>query len=361
MKYINHIVFIINVFALLALLGSYLAPYISPAVLWPIAFLGLAFPLIFIINFCFVFYWLLQWDIRIWYAIAVLLLGSFHIYHFIQFGTKKTEQKNNRINIISFNTHNFGVYESDNIYDSSVFFNVLRDLNPDIMCFQEFVDIKTDVDTKMYKQLFKEYKHLYKVNVNDNDSNPTGYSVSIFTKYKILESGLVERVNAGVNCTIYCDLVTDKDTIRVVNTHLKSISFQQKDFETISELKNGDNQSKVDFTSVKGIFARLKYAFVSRSKQVDIIKNFIDYSPYKVIICGDFNDSPTSYSYNMLRGDKKDAFVESGSGVSPTYIGKMPNFRIDYILCDNAFQVFNYKPQKLNFSDHKMISATLIY
>jgi hypothetical protein len=93
------------------------------------------------------------------------------------------------------------------------------------MCFQEFVDTRTDVDTKMYKQLFKEYKHLYKVNVDDNDSNPTGYSVSIFTKFKILESGVVERVNAGGNCSIYCDLVTDKDTIRVVNTHLKSISF----------------------------------------------------------------------------------------------------------------------------------------
>ena len=346
---------------MVALVGSYIAPYISPAVLWPIAFLGLAFPLIFIINFCFVIYWLLQWDIRIWYTIAVLLLGSFHIYHFIQFGTKKTEQTNNRINIVSFNTHNFGVYEHDNIYDSALFFNTLRNLKPDIMCFQEFVDIKTDVDTKMYKQLFKEYKNLYKVNVDDNDSNPTGYSVSIFTKYKILESGVVERVNAGGNCTIYCDVVTNKDTLRIINTHLKSISFQQGDFETFTGLKNGNNQSFFNLKGIKNIFARLKYAFVYRSRQVDIVKTFIDYSPYKVIICGDFNDSPTSYSYNMLRGDKKDAFVESGSGISPTYIGKMPNFRIDYILCHKSFQVFNYKPQKLNFSDHKMISATLLY
>ncbi len=361
MKYINKIVFIFNIIALVALIGSYLAPYISPAVWWQVAFLGLAFPYIFIVNLCLVVYWLLQWDIRIWYAIVVLFLGSFHIYHFIQFGTQKTEQTNNRINVVSFNTHNFGVFEPDNIYDSSVFFNTLRDLKPDIMCFQEFVDTRTDVDTKMYKQLFKEYKHFNKVNVDDNDSIPTGYSVSIFTKYKIIESGIVERINAGGNCTIFCDVATDKDTIRLVNTHLKSISFSQKDFQTISELKNGDNQSRFNFKSILNIFIRLKYAFVARSKQVDIVKTFIDYSPYKVVICGDFNDSPTSYSYNMLRGDKKDAFVESGSGISPTYIGKMPNFRIDYILCDKSFEVFNYKPQKLNFSDHKMISATLIY
>ena len=188
MKYINKIVFIFNIIALIALIGSYLAPYISPAVWWQVAFLGLAFPFIFIVNLCFVVYWLLQWDIRIWYALVVLALGSFHIYHFIQFGTQKTEQQSNRINIVSFNTHNFGVYELDNIYDSSVFFNTLRELKPDIMCFQEFVDIRTNIDTKMYKQLFKEYKRYYKINVDDDELNPTGYSVSIFSKNKIINS-----------------------------------------------------------------------------------------------------------------------------------------------------------------------------
>ncbi|MCX6187617.1 MAG: endonuclease/exonuclease/phosphatase family protein [Bacteroidetes bacterium] len=361
MKYINKVVFIFNIIALIALIGSYLATYISPALWWQIAFLGLAFPFVFIINVCFALFWLFQWDIRIWYAIGTFVLGSIHIYHSIQFGTQKTEQQTNRINVVTFNTHNFGVYEKNGEYDSSVFFNALRDIKPDIMCFQEFVALNTDIDTRMYQQLFKEYKSYYKYNVDDNEKTPTGYSVSIFSKYKIIKSGLVERVNMGGNCTIYSDILVNKDTIRLINTHLKSISFQQKDYEIVSELQEGDKQSNVDMKGVKGVLSRLKRAFINRSKQVDIIKNFIDNSPYKIIICGDFNDSPTSYSYNMLKGDKKDAFVESGSGMSATYVGRMPNFRIDYILCDKAFNVFNYKPQQLNFGDHKMLSASLTY
>ena len=35
-------------------------------------------------------------------------------------------------------------------------------------------------------------------------------------------------------------------------------------------------------------------------------------SPYAVIVCGDFNDGPMTYTYNRIRGDLQDTFVESG-------------------------------------------------
>ena len=48
-----------NILAVLLLLLSYLAPFTDPAVFWPMAFAGLAYPAIFLINICFVIYWLL--------------------------------------------------------------------------------------------------------------------------------------------------------------------------------------------------------------------------------------------------------------------------------------------------------------
>lgn len=103
----------------------------------------------------------------------------------------------------------------------------------------------------------------------------------------------------------------------------------------------------------------MKHAFLMRSKQVDAIKEFIDKSPYKVIVCGDFNDSPTSYAYRTISGNLKDAFMEAGSGLGRTYVGPMPSLRIDYILGDESFTFYNYYAKSFPFSDHKMVSCTI--
>ncbi len=110
---------------------------------------------------------------------------------------------------------------------------------------------------------------------------------------------------------------------------------------------------------VKHIGSKLKYAFISRALQADEIKDNLANCPNKLIICGDFNDSPTSYAYRTIRGDLKDAFKVSGFGMSRTYIGKMPSFRIDYILHDPGLKSYNYRTHTLNFSDHKMISCAI--
>jgi endonuclease/exonuclease/phosphatase family metal-dependent hydrolase len=89
------------------------------------------------------------------------------------------------------------------------------------------------------------------------------------------------------------------------------------------------------------------------------VRELLEKSPYPLIVCGDFNDSPASYSYYTIKGKLKDSFKESGFGMSRTYIGKMPSFRIDYILHDAKWQSFDYKTNRLNFSDHKMISCTI--
>ena len=54
----HRIVFVLNSLCILPLLFSYLAPFISPELLWYVAFLGLAYPALVIINALFVVYWL---------------------------------------------------------------------------------------------------------------------------------------------------------------------------------------------------------------------------------------------------------------------------------------------------------------
>lgn len=356
MKLVNNIIIFINWVAALLLIGSYLAAYISPEKSWFVAFLGLGFPIIFIVNICFVIYWLIILDWNILYSLIALLIGFNTVQRFVQFGTKKETLKSNYLNIVDFNTHSFGALENKE-YDTQLFFETLNSIKPDVMCFQEFVSYSTEIDKKMFKQLMNEYKHFYKFNMQEDENKISGYSISILSRYPIVKSGFVEKINKGGNTTIYADIVYKNDTIRVINTHLKSIAFDKQDFETVEEIKT--TSDKIEVTEVKSIVGKLKRAFLIRAEQAELIKEFMVKSKHKIILTGDFNDSPASYAYNLLIDNMKDAFVESGSGFSSTYIGKMPSFRIDYILADKSFEIVNYKPHELNFSDHKMISATI--
>ena len=87
---------------------------------------------------------------------------------------------------------------------------------------------------------------------------------------------------------------------------------------------------------------------------------FMQNCKHKMIVCGDFNDSPTSFAYGTLSKGLKDAFIESGSGLGNTYIGPFPSLRIDYILYDKSFDSYNYKSINTNYSDHKLIETLLI-
>jgi endonuclease/exonuclease/phosphatase family metal-dependent hydrolase len=358
MKVFNKIVLFLNWALILLLLGAYLAAFISPVQLWFVAFLGLAFPIIFIANSFFVLYWLINLNWNIIYSLVALIIGINVSQRFLQFGTKKENVSDNYINIVDFNTHAFDAFE-DGDYAPELFFETLNEIKPDVMCFQEFVSYDTKKDKAMFKQLVTEYKDFYTHNMQANEDKITGYSISILSRYPIVNSGFVERVNSNGNSTIYADIKYKNDTIRIINTHLKSIAFDKNDFQTVAEIEADKNEKEVGLLDIKSIAGKLKRAFITRSKQAEFIQKFIQKSPYKIILTGDFNDSPASYAYNIIKGDMKDAFIESGSGFSSTYIGKMPSFRIDYILADKNFEIVNYKPYKMNFSDHKMLSATV--
>jgi endonuclease/exonuclease/phosphatase family metal-dependent hydrolase len=357
MNFFGKLILFFNWIFILLLFGTYLSGYISPFDNIYLAFLGLVYPIIFFVNLCFVFYWLIVFNKRFLYSLIAILIGYSSMKNHFQFNAIKEEPKNNALNVVDFNSKAFGAYEEKK-YDENVFFDKLDELKPDIMCFQEFLSNRTEIDIRMFNKLEKKYKKFYSFNKVNTD-NLHNISICIYSRYPIIRSGFVEKLNKSANCTIFSDILYNSDTITIINTHLKSIAFEPIDFETIKEIKERKENYKINPSSITRIVAKLRKAFLVRAKQAEMIEEFIKKNKHKIILTGDFNDSPSSYAYKTIKGNMKDAFVESGSGASTTYIGKMPSFRIDYILADKSFEIVNYKPHLLNFSDHKMISATI--
>jgi len=121
-------------------------------------------------------------------------------------------------------------------------------------------------------------------------------------------------------------------------------------------IKNSDKIEK-SRSKTKRIFYKFKTAFQKRALQVNIVSEHIKDSPYPVIVCGDFNDTPVSYTYHQISKNLNDAFSETGSGIGRTYANILPAFRIDYILYDDFFDSHNYIIHTIEISDHYPISC----
>ena len=117
--------------------------------------------------------------------------------------------------------------------------------------------------------------------------------------------------------------------------------------------------SEENKTIIKELGIKFKDAIIKRAEQAATLREHLNQCPYPVIVCGDFNDTPVSFTYRTVRGDLKDSFTESGKGTANTYNGKLPSFRIDYILYSPKFTSYNFEVSTLNHSDHYPISCDL--
>ena len=152
------------------------------------------------------------------------------------------------------------------------------------------------------------------------------------------------------------DIKTKKGNfLRIINVHLSSVRFKDEDYRFI---KNLNKQENITDGSLK-IIKRIMQAAEIRAKQVELIKQMIDESPYPTVVAGDFNDSPVSYTYASLTKQLNDAFLVSGNGVGTTYTGDFPSFRIDYILHTDNIKSSDYQTIKVELSDHYPICARL--
>lgn len=339
-----------NLISIAALLVGYLAAWIKPSVYWPIAFFGLAYPFTIIINILFTIYWILR---RRWFAIVPILfigLGWNSMLNYVQFGNTSNANSDSTLSILTYNAHLFKSIKT-NKYDKKTKHEMLEmvlNQKTDFINFQEFYYRKKgvyNIKDSIMKRGGYEYYEEEVFESNDNEV----MCMAFFSKYKIINFEVLHFYNKQhANVCIYSDVIYLGDTIRIINVHLQSISFQPEDYQYLDQVKNVET----DMQSNKRIGARLRNAFIHRGDQAEKVAELIEESPYPVIVAGDFNDTPASYAFHIISNDLKNAFREKGNGLGVTYNGAFPNFQIDYILCGHQFEVCDYKIIKKKYSDH---------
>ena len=160
--------------------------------------------------------------------------------------------------------------------------------------------------------------------------------------------------------SIYSDIKINGRIIRVVNNHLESNRITENDKEMPLKLK--DNFDAENLTGMTlHLSKKLGAAYKLRAAQADIVAKSIAESPYKVLVCGDFNDVPASYAYTKVKGNLKDAFSEIGNGFGWTFNPRFYGFRIDYVFYDStAFRPVKFYSDKVNYSDHYPVLCDIL-
>ena len=355
LQFLRRFVFAFNIIAVILLIGAYLATVINPKEMWLFAILGLAYPLLLLINICFVLFWLFQLKWQIALSLLTIVIGFNYFRQTFQWHSPTISKEQPDLKVVSYNAALFGYFQSK--WNAPELIETLNLIDADIVCIQEFLNF-TDSHGSTLDSLKLKGKYPHAAFKPLKDGRKRGvYGMLILSKHPIQTSEMVHFDGITGNMCFYADVKVGTEMFRVYNVHLQSFKFKKQDFQLIEDLPE-DNQEKLSRS--KGLLKRIKYAYLKRSEQVETISKHIEKSPYQHFVVGDFNDPPVSYAYHELSRGLKDAFIEKGSGMGKTYIGNMPNFRIDYILHPKSLEAINYQTYQLS-SDHSLVCTSLKY
>ena len=311
------------------LLLSFGLSYVPPKSYALISILSLSVPLLIVLNILFTIYWLIKLKKQSILSLLVLLVGYNQVLSFYKFSSESVPKSENSFSVMSYNVRLFNVYNW--IDDESIPTKIKEFINeesPDILCFQEY-DSSTNLDFKAYS-----YKHQTNY-LNNNKSE-----LAILSSFKILNSGFIDFPNSA-NSAIFSDILVKSDTLRVYNVHLQSTGIDA----------NMDVES-LDSKQSNKLLNRLGVTFKAQQYQAELVADHVSKSPYKVMICGDFNNTIYSYVYRILKCDLIDAFEASGTGFGSTFDFKYFPVRIDFILADKSLSSTTFKNYTIPYSDH---------
>jgi len=308
--------------------------------------IGMTFPLFLLVNMGFMFFWIIFKFRMIWIPILGYALSYVPINIYMPLNLKAAEPSEGAVKLISYNVCAYG-----GNYKYEQGFEKVRDYlfeqKADIVCLQE------DVDT-WRRYCFQHYEKEYAYNdtvLFNTDGIMNG--MGIHTRFPIIRR---ERIvyPSRVNGSVAWYLQVGNDTLLVINNHFEGTHLSKEDRQIYRGIIHGEMKGDTARKESKKLLVTLAESSTKRAPQIDAVYRYVvEHPQYPVILCGDFNDNPISYSRYQIAKVLKDCFVETGKGLGLSYNQKGFHFRIDHVFCSNDIQPYNCKiDSKMDASDH---------
>ena len=309
--------------------------------------LGMTFPVFVLANIGFLVFWLLMKWTRAWIPVVGLALAYVPIRIYMPIHTPE-QPPEGAIKIMSYNVC---TYAGNKKYESG--FETIRDYlseaAPDILCTQEDNDLQ-------HHDVIRDYQKVFAHNDTAILSNTVLAlnTLGMHTRFPIIKRERIFYDTKVNNGSVAWWLKVHGDTVIVINNHFESCHLSQSDRRQYKQMLKGEMASDSVRSESKILWVKLAEANAKRSLQIDRVCQYVREHPRQyIIVCGDFNDNPISYSRHAMSQLLTDCYVETGRGVGLSYNQKGFFFRIDHLFCSENIQPYNcFIDDKMDASDH---------
>lgn len=327
--------------------ATLLVPVLGPEVTGWLSTVGLIAPFVYAAQLLLTLYWIVRWRMGMMVPMTILtIFALFHMSLFYKVAFRRSygepEYERSAVKIMTYNLRSFIDNDGKRCIDSVV--ADIKRLNPDILFIQEsgFNDLADSL--------------LAPLNALPQRLSRADLSPAVYSRYPILRAGRIDSMKNFV----WADVALRDDTVRVFSVHLHTTTINSDDSRYIEQREFLDDGHSDD--KLRSIVTRLAENNRNRAVHARMLDSMVEASPYPVIVCGDFNDTPASYTYRTVARELKDAFREVGRGYSYTYRGFFDLLRIDYVLCSQEFEPLSYDVvDSMKYSDHYPLFVRLRY
>jgi endonuclease/exonuclease/phosphatase family metal-dependent hydrolase len=298
----------------------------------------------------------LWWNLRQWrlalvnlFVMVFNLPGVLHLYQMNP--PRKQEEAPRQFKVVTYNVRAFNYRWT--AVDSQLQF--LKQLEPDILCLQEFYTFQDQKGGKNAKRTVATALSLPYISFILTAQNYP-YGLAIFSKFPIAGGGRVtDEGRANENGIQYADVRLYGQTLRVYNVHLASFNFHQRDRRKLEAEEFG----LTGWNSYQRMIRRMRLGWRIQLRQLAHFQEHLGQRYRHVLIAGDFNNVPYGYVYNQLSRGMTDAWRASGQGAGFTFRQGLLRFRIDHVLTGPNLNPLHMQIVGNSLSDHQAQVATL--
>lgn len=338
--------------SVLALWGCVACTWVHPGFFRFIGVVGLAFPfflggVLFMLLLCLLFFPRISWI-----PILGILLSLFPIRHYCPVNLPSRAPEGS-LKIMSYNTMGFGNKVKDADGHNAVAAYIAKS-DADIVCYQEGYFFT-------FPQFEKDIKELSGGRLAYIDTiRNADHTIGCISRYPIIKkTNISPYIETG--CGEFQILLGEGDTLRVVNCHLKSMGLSTHDRNRYQKMLMNPDSADVESSS-RMLISKISVASVKRANEADTLVKYLQaHQGQSIIVCGDFNDSPISYTHQQLTSNGlTNAHTASGNGIQRTFNRDAIYVRIDHILCSGDWTPYDCQvDQKMDGSDHYPITCYL--